>query len=388
MTSDLVPLRRRGVWQGYGNVVFGLGMGLGGVVGGAFADNFSWRWAFLFQIPFIVVSAIMVWFLIDIPLNPSKKPPLRRIDFLGASTLVTSLVLLLAGLNTGGNQLPWSHPLVITSLVLALLTLAAFLYVESTPSWVPEPMIPVTLIIRSRTVFTSYGANWFATMSMFLALYYIPLYLQSVLSLSSSAAGLRIIPVAAATSAGSLVSGIYMRRTGRYYYYQICCLVTLIVGAALLCTLTRNTPSWATYSYGVPLGWGYGSMLTITLVAMISAVEHRYQAVITAASYAFRSTGSTIGITIAGTVYQNILTGELREKYGGREGAEDVIRHIRDSLRYIDHLPEGWDREVVLDVYMHAFRGAFVAGLILTVLAGLMGLGMREHVLHGKLSRK
>ena len=130
-------------------------------MGGGFADNLSWRWAFLFQVPFIVVSTIMVWFLIDIPINPSKKPPLRRIDFLGATTLVTSLVLLLLGLNTSGNQLPWSHPLVITSLVLALCTLSAFLYIESTPSLVPEPMIPVSLIIRSRTVFCSYGVNWY-----------------------------------------------------------------------------------------------------------------------------------------------------------------------------------------------------------------------------------
>ena len=129
-------------------------------------------------------------------------------------------------------------------------------------------------------------------------------------------------------------------------------------------------------------------MLTITLVAMISAVEHQYQAVITAASYAFRSTGSTIGITIAGTVYQNILTKELRATYGDKPHSEEIIRHIRDSLKYLNHLPQGWDREVVLDMYMDALRGAFVAGLGLAVLAAIMGLGMKEHVLHGTLSRK
>jgi MFS family permease len=365
-----------------------MGMGLGGVFGGFCADKLSWRWAFLIQVPFIVVSAILVFFLIDIPVNPSTKPPLRRIDFLGAFTLVTSLVLLLLGLNTGGNQLPWSDPRIIASLVLALLTLGLFLYLESNPKIVPEPIIPVSLVIRTRTVLAACLCNWFATMSSFLFLYYIPLYLESVLDLSPTAAGLRVIPIAVATSGGSLISGFFMKATGRYYRLVLASMVIYILGGVLLSTLQLNTPSWATFVYGIPLGWGYGAMLTITLVAMISAVEHKYQAVITAASYAFRSTGSTIGITLAGAVYQNILVRELRERYGGLEGSEDVIRRIRDSLDGVNHLPEGWSVKVVQGIYMDALRGAFLTGLGLTVLAALAAVVMREHTLHGNLARK
>ena len=42
--SDLVPLRKRGVWQGVSNIVYGTGMGLGGVFGGAINDHIGWRW--------------------------------------------------------------------------------------------------------------------------------------------------------------------------------------------------------------------------------------------------------------------------------------------------------------------------------------------------------
>ena len=363
-------------------------MGLGGVFGGFCADRFSWRWAFLIQVPFILVSAVLVWYLVDIPVNPSTKPPLRRIDFLGALTLVVALVLLLLGLNTGGNQLPWSDPRIITSLVLALLTFCAFLYVESTPKLVPEPIIPVSLVIRTRTVLAACLCNWFATMASFLFLYYIPLYLQATLSMSPTRAGLRIVPFAVFTSAGSLISGLVMRATGRYWWLMIVTMVVYVAGAALLSTLQITTPAWATFVYALPLGWGYGGMLTITLVAMISAVEHRYQAVITAASYAFRSTGSTIGITVAGAVYQNILTQELRDHYGGQPDSEHVIRRIRDSLGAIDHLPKGWSKDVVLGVYMDSLRGAFLTGLGLAVLAAVAGVCMKEHVLHGNLARK
>ncbi|ETI27740.1 hypothetical protein G647_00189 [Cladophialophora carrionii CBS 160.54] len=410
ITSDLIPLRRRGLWQGYGNLVYGLGMGLGGPVGGVLSDRLSWRWAFLLQVPFIVVSTVLVFFLVDINVQEhgqahrqdgavfngngngsataNAKPALARIDFLGSGFLVASLVLLLLGLNTGGNQLPWTHPLVIASLALSAVTLGVFIHVEShLPGWVPEPILPVALIGRTRTVLAACLANWFGTMSAFLAIYYVPLYLQ-IRGLSATSAGLRVVPLAAATSAGSLLSGLAMRATGRYYLQMVGVMVVFVVGAALICTFGLATPAWMTFVFPVPLGFAYGGMLTVTLVGMISSVAHEHQAVITAASYAFRSTGSTIGITVAGAVFQNILTKELRAEYGGLEGSERVIRRLKDSLEGIKHLPDGWDKGVVMAIYMHALRGAFISGLGLAVLAAVAGLGMKEHVLHKTLARK
>jgi MFS family permease len=391
LTSDLVPLRRRGVWQGYGNIVFGMGMGLGGVFGGwlndsagGWVDGFAgWRWAFLIQIPFIVVSGVMIFFLVKVPVKESSKPSLKRVDFLGAGLIILALVLLLLGLNTGGNQLPWSSPYIIASLVLAFVSLAVFIYVED--KVVAEPIIPVRLLAR-RTVLAACLSNWFSTMAVFLALYYVPFYLQ-VRGLSSTQAGLRQMPVAIGTSAGSLGVGYVMRHTGKYWWLNVMSMSLLLVGAALLCTFQLDTPKWATYLYMVPEGLGYGAMLTITLVAMISAVEHKDQAVITAASYAFRSTGSTIGITIASAVFQNILSSQLQHTYGSQHGSAKIIKRIRNDLGELNHLPKGWDREQILEFYMEALRAAFIAGLGLATLAGVTSLFMREHILHKNLAR-
>lgn len=379
-------------------------MGFGGIFGGLCADRLhihvagrlvqGWRWAFLIQVPFIIVSAILVFFLVDIPVrNPYKSlsQALRRVDFLGALLLVVTVTTLLLGLNTGGNQLPWSHPLVIAALVVSALSLLLFIYVESNPNIVPEPIIPVALIGRTRTILCACLTNWFATMSAFLALYFVPLYLQAILSYSSSDAGLRVLPFAIAVSAGSLVTGYVMRATGKYYWLTVGTLLIYLVGSALLCTFNRDTPSWASFVYTTPLGWGYGGMLTVTLVAMISAAAQEYQAVVTAASYAFRSTGSTIGITVASAVFQNILTGELRDHYGDLPGSENTIKRLRNSLDGLKdgyELPKGWSRDVVLDCYMHGLRGAFISGLGLAILAGVAALGMKEHRLHSKLDRK
>lgn len=44
LISDIVPLRDRGVWQGYMNVIVLAGMATGAPLGGLFADTLGWRW--------------------------------------------------------------------------------------------------------------------------------------------------------------------------------------------------------------------------------------------------------------------------------------------------------------------------------------------------------
>jgi MFS family permease len=44
LMSDIVPLRERGTWQGYINIIFAMGASMGAPLGGLFADNISWLW--------------------------------------------------------------------------------------------------------------------------------------------------------------------------------------------------------------------------------------------------------------------------------------------------------------------------------------------------------
>jgi MFS family permease len=48
--SDLVPLKRRGLYQGIINLIFGLGTSIGGPAGGLITDIWGWRFAFGIQI--------------------------------------------------------------------------------------------------------------------------------------------------------------------------------------------------------------------------------------------------------------------------------------------------------------------------------------------------
>ncbi|TAQ83391.1 hypothetical protein B7494_g8286 [Chlorociboria aeruginascens] len=382
VASDLVPLRKRGMIQGVGNLSFGAGAGLGGLFGGWVNDVWGWRVAFLSQVPLVLLSAILVFFVVDIPAKLSDKSKLSRVDFLGSFALIVSLVLLLLGLNSGGNIVPWTHPLVLSTLPLSLVALGAFIYVELYIA--VEPVIPIRLLL-DRTVAGSCLCNWTLTMTHFMIVFYAPIYFQAQ-GHSTTQAGLRVIPQSVGSSAGSLFVGLVMNRTGKY---RILCLVVvglLILGSALLSTLNINSPYWPALIYLAICGFGFGGMLVVTLLATIAAVAHDHQAVITSATYAFRSTGSTIGVTIASAVFQNILQIQLHSKFGGGNDAEEEIKRIRDSFDELKHLPPGW-KTGVLDSYGDALRGVFLSALGISVAGFVAASFIKQHVLHSTLDR-
>lgn len=346
-------------------------------------DTVGWRWAFLIQVPFMAISCVAIIFTVKIPVKDTGKSRLKRVDFLGAGLLVTGLCLLLVGLNTGGNQLPWNHPLILTTLPLSVVIFGAFVYVEDRIA--VEPIIPVRLVLH-RTVAATCFSTWLCTMAVFATYTYAPIYFL-LQGMSTTQAGLRTIPTAVATSIGSIGTGFIMRGTGRYYIFMCISQGLLVLWGALMSSLTLTTPGWQPVVYLGILGLAYGGILTVGIVALIAAVDHQHQAVTTSAYYAFRSTGSTIGITIASAVFQNVLKTQLWAKFGDRENAGKIIPRIRDDLDEIKRLPHSW-RSGVMDSYMMSLRGVFLSVLGMAILSGAAALFMREHTLHKNLARR
>lgn len=391
IASDLIPLRRRGVWQGIGNIMFGSGAALGGVWGGLINDKLGWRWAFLTQIPLIALSALMVHFALQLPekkttattsTSDSKVSRLSRVDFLGSALLVSSLALLLLALNSGGTIVAWNHPLVYVSLPMAGLLMMAFVYVEERVS--AEPVIPVRLLLN-RTVSACGLTNWFMTMAWYIAVFYGPIYFQSQ-GYSAAAAGARLVSTSIGASLGSLAAGFVMRATGRYWWLQAAT-SALAVGVALLITISfvPSAPEWVPFVLYFFNGVQYGATLTTTLLALISSVHHRHQAVVTSISYAFRATGSTIGLAIAGAIFQNVLGASLEREFRS-DHAELIgrIKHDPDLLKTLplDLMARG------RQCYVEASRGAWWTLLVCTALGAVSSLFMREHTLHSNLARR
>ncbi|WFD01888.1 hypothetical protein MOBT1_000568 [Malassezia obtusa] len=355
VTSDLVSLKARGTWQGLGNLVFATGAAIGGPLGGALADGgIGWRWAFLLQVPLCVVHFGMVSWKINIPAGPgSVTEKLRRVDVWGALSLVSSVACMLVGLNLGGNELPWAHPVVVGSLLVGALLAGVFVYVEKYVA--REPLMPMAVLFRRTPGFVSL-ACWFISISQFGIMFNVPLYFTAIAGTTAADAGLHLIPNAVTASACSLGSGLIMGRTGRYRTMMLSAGALAVLGPLGMCcwdpARTSELGYWLTMPWG---GAAFGSILTITLVALIASVDPRDMAPATGVTYLFRAVGSVLGISLSNALLQNGLKSSLRTHGVPAEIAEQV----RTNVGFLQQLT-GVLRERAVQSYQDAMHGVFI----------------------------
>lgn len=254
LLSDIIPLKERGSWQGYLNIVFATGAGVGAPLGGLFADmNGSisgWRWSFLFQAPLCLVAFLSVALVLKTP--PRKalttnadgedgvveeedwRTKLKRIDFLGSFVIVCAVFSLLLGFDRGSN-VRWGSVECLVPLCLSFPLFALFIYIEMRVS--SEPIAPSRVMV-DRSLFACFLCNFFSFAGYMATIFNIPLYYQAVKGYTAMRSGLLLLPGVVAGVSGSLFAGAYMQRFGRYYWLTVVCYANLTFGVFFILLFT------------------------------------------------------------------------------------------------------------------------------------------------------
>ncbi|OQO01068.1 hypothetical protein B0A48_13311 [Cryoendolithus antarcticus] len=386
LLSDVVPLRERGTWQGYVNIIYALGASAGAPLGGFLADSVGWRWAFLIQAPMCLAAFIAVSFALHLPKTGDShwREKLKRIDFLGALILIGAVFTLLLALDRGSN-VSWGATITLVSLAISIPLFTVFVLVEMYVA--KEPFAPGHIIFN-RTLFACYLCNFFAFAGWLAAIFYIPLYFQVVNDMSATQAGLRLIPSIIAGVSGSLFAGFYMQRTGRYYWLTIIAYNTLVLGMIVI-TLVAPAGLHANVVLFIIIGlcmcgFSNGIGVTSTLIGLIANASKEDQAVATACSYLFRSLGSVFGVAISATVanqeLRKYLAAELPKHHISERKAIEIADRVRQSLEYLRQLkPEIQD--VVREGYSASIDAAFVVQIGLVAGAALSAWLIKEKAL-------
>jgi EmrB/QacA subfamily drug resistance transporter len=193
------PPNERGGAVGSWTAWSGIATVLGPFVGGQLIDSASWRWIFLVNVPFVIITLVVV--AAAVPQRPrvGQRPP---VDWLGA--LLSFLGL--AGPTLALIRQPesgWGAPDVWIPGLAGIAIIGVFLRHEARTA---HPMVPLALFRRR-----NFAAGNIQTLAMYAGIailfFYLVVFLQQVAGYSALEAGLATLPT-------TLVMFVLSKRAG------------------------------------------------------------------------------------------------------------------------------------------------------------------------------
>jgi EmrB/QacA subfamily drug resistance transporter len=289
---DFAPPRQAvalGIWAGASTAA----LGIGPLIGAAATEVLGWRWLFLLNVPIGVVALVAGALFLTPQVREHRG---MRFDVGGALTSGIGLALVLFAV-TSGTARGWTSPVILVTLSAGALSLAAFVAIERRS---PSPMLDLS-IFRRPNVVAANTVGLMSTMVMCGVLFFMSLYLQSVLDYSPLLAGVALLPLTVPLVVTAPIAGRLMRLFGRR--------VLIAAGLGILALgLIALSRTMALQNTGLMLlslfavGIGSGISVTPTTAAAVEAVPPRQSGLASGVLSTSRTIGLALGVSVMGAL--------------------------------------------------------------------------------------
>jgi len=298
--GDLFTPAERGKYQGLFGGVFGVAFLIGPFLGGFLTDNLSWHWIFFVNVPVGLVSLYLIGRLL-----PMVHPKGARLalDLAGVVTFVGAVVPVLIAL-TLAETTDWLDPSVLSWFGVGAIFLVAFIVAEARAG---DPMIPLDLF-RNRTFAVSVIATFFAVFGFSILIIFLPLWFQIVKGESTTASGYLLFPFLFGLIFSSVAAGLLVSRTGRYKVLLAVGLVAMGLGVFLFGNLRADTSFPVLSVWMLIAGLGVGPTMAIFTLIVQNDVPFERLGTATSDLTLFRQIGTSVGLTMAFTLFRDNLT--------------------------------------------------------------------------------
>jgi EmrB/QacA subfamily drug resistance transporter len=315
--GDVAAPKERGRYYTYFSITYTTAGACGPVLGGFLADHLHWSVIFWLNIPLGLVALLVTATLLR-RLPRHERP--HRLDVIGAILIVVASVSFMLGLNLAGIRYSWTSLPILALFAVALIVGALFVLRLMTA---PEPLIPIAIlldpVVRCAVIANAFGWGSIIGLNIFL-----PMYLQIVIGLSPTHAGLSLIVLMVTLNLSAGFAGQVLCRVDRYKTLPLIGLLLATGSVATLAWRSGSLSPWAFELLLTLIGLGFGPLPSLTQVSVQNSVA-RHQLGISLGTLNFsRHLLTTILVALFGAI---VLSGA-----GSFEPGQIAPTSLRDHV--------------------------------------------------------
>ncbi|KAF8058204.1 MFS general substrate transporter [Lyophyllum atratum] len=381
ITTDLVPLRQRGLFTGITGMMWTFGSAIAPFIAGGLSEKASWRWLFYLNLPLCAVTlfVVTVFLQLNAP-TETFRAKFFKIDWIGNAIIVSSACSCMLALTWGGIKFPWSSFHILVPLILGVAGLAFALFYQA--RWASQPTIP-WIVLSNRTSMSGYFATFISGV-VTISLGCGPTWFQAVQDASPVISGLHFLPWAISITPFAVVQGLLVAKTGRYRTINSIGWCTMLLGLGLLISLKTSTPIGLLVLYQLVMGAG-GGLLYSAAFAVLAPLPVTENAAAVALLTFLRVFSQAWGVAIGGTILQNALkrylpSALLLQFPEGAEIAYSIVPTIPTLSEPLKH--------EVQDAFLRGFRVLWISTEVICAAGAMSVFFMRDVPLRTTVDKK
>ncbi|KAI2625710.1 MFS general substrate transporter [Hypoxylon sp. NC1633] len=385
--------REIGLVQGSIGASFALGLVLGPIIGGAFADNehTTWRWAFYLVIPLCVISMILQALFCPryrVPTDKSIWTHIREIDWvgnllhMGASILFAISCTFLGSIDTWGTSSAIATWVVFTFVVITYALQQAH-SISTTPE---NRLLSSFSLFGNRTVLLTWICTFCAAASYGITLYYVPIFFAFTRGLGPLPGATRLLPFIFVFIFTIIVSGGLLPVLRFYKAFFLLGSAFLLIGGGLFQTLNTDTSESAVMGFETLIAAGLGVLWQLGVAVCTTFLQNTEDRLdLALLSNMAQLGGIAVSLSIAGMVYQSTGFKLLKDAVGDMGFSDGDIHEL---LAGVDSpILKGGDPEVLrlaVGAITDAVKDCFVIILAVGALCFLAAWSMKWEALEFK----